>query len=525
MPRSLLPLPKSVTWLDGAYTLPASASIAFEGPDAAQGVAELLAEYLRPATGYALPVIGQVPGHTCPGITLVQTADPAPDAAGFLPEAYTLSVDPAAGVRIEAPSAAGLARGIQTLRQLFPTEIYGTAKADVAWTLPAVQIDDEPAFRWRGLHLDVGRHFYGVDDVCRYIELLAQHRMSTFHWHLTEDQGWRIEIKKYPRLTEVGSIRKQTLIGSCHKAPRLYDHTPYGGFYTQDEVRRVVAFAARRHITVIPEIDMPGHMVAAIAAYPELGCGFNTHIGVRCLWGISDEVINMEDSTVQFCKDVWTELFDLFPSRIFHLGGDECPRREWMESEKVQLLLAQRGLPGEDELQAWFTHEMNDFFQAHGRRLIGWDEILKGGELDGSAIVMSWRGMDGGIAAAKSGHDVVMAPGSHTYFDHYQLEPQSEEPLAIGGLTTLAHTYTFNPVPPQLNADEAKHVLGGQGQLWTEYIADRDYLDYMAYPRACALAEVLWTPKAKQNFACFSARLADHRARLDLQGVKACPKP
>lgn len=527
MKMNILPLPTSVTELPGSLTLSPDASIAWQGPDSARDVAELLAEYLRPATGYALPV---APGNgergTGNAVLLVQTSSPTPDPDGFLPEDYTLAVDPATGVRIEAGSAAGLARGIQTLRQLFPAAIYGSSKADADWTLPAVRIEDAPAFRWRGLHLDVCRHFFSVDDVCRYIELLAQHRMSVFHWHLTEDQGWRIEIKKYPRLTAVGSVRKKTLVGHHGKFPHVFDDTPYGGFYTQDDIRRVVAFAARRHIAIVPEIDMPGHMVAAIAAYPELGNGLVSKPEVRCFWGISQQVLNLNDATVRFCEDVWSEIFDLFPFRYCHLGGDEAPTHEWEESEAAQRLMAERGITTPRGMQTWFTAHMDAFFRAHGRRLIGWDEILEGPGVDASAAIMYWRpwsNIDIGKAAAE-GHSIVVADNSVTYFDHYQSEPQSEEPLAIGGLCTLPHVYGFDPLA-RIPASAASRVLGGQGQLWTEYIATRDYLDYMAYPRACALAEVLWTPKARRNYACFAARLAAHRARLAVQGVAACPKP
>jgi hexosaminidase len=351
--------------------------------------------------------------------------------------------------------------------------------------------------------------------------------MNVFHWHLTDDQGWRIEIKRYPKLTEVGSVRAQTLVGSLGKWPHRFDGTPYGGFYTQDDIRRVVAFAARRHIAVVPEIDMPGHMAAAIAAYPELGNGFVARPRVRCGWGISQEILNLNDATVRFCEDVWGEIFGLFPFRYAHLGGDEAPTQEWEESDAAQRVMAARGITTPRGMQSWFTAHMDAFFRAHGRRLIGWDEILEGPGVDASAAVMYWRpwatSIDIGKAAAE-GHPIVVADTGSLYFDYYQAEPQSEEPLAIGGLVTLPHVYSFDPLA-RIPASAAGRVLGSQGQLWTEYIATRDYLDYMAYPRACALAEVLWTPKERRSYAGFSARLAAHRARLAAQGVAACPRP
>ena len=511
---SILPAPRSVSAREGSFALPETAAISWQGADSARGVAELLAEYLRAATGLALPVRQ---GTT--EITLVQTADPAPDSDGFLPEAYSIDIDPATGVRLEAASAAGLARAIQTLRQLLPAN---------ARAFPACRVEDAPAFRWRGLMLDVSRHFFSVEDVERFIELLAQHRLNVFHWHLTDDQGWRIEIKKYPKLTEIGSVRAQTIIGHCGTWPHRFDGMPHKGFYTQDDIRRIVAFAARRHVTIVPEIDMPGHMSAAIAAYPELGNGFVAHPKVREAWGIAQNILNLDDACIQFCQDVWTEVFDLFPGLFCHIGGDEAPTKEWEESDAAQKLMAARGLTAPRQMQSWFTARMDEFFRAHGRRLIGWDEILEGGGIDSSAAVMYWRShhtdVSGIGAAATSGHALVCAPTSHTYFDYYQAEPTSEEPLAIGGLLALPRVYDFDPLAG-IPAEAHDVVLGGQGQLWTEYIGTRDYLDYMAYPRACALAEVLWSgASARPSYDDFHTRLTAHAARLRAQGVALCER-
>lgn len=453
---------------------------------------------------------------------LEQTGQAVPDAAGFVDEQYTCAVT-ADGVRLSAPNASGLARAIQTLRQLFPAAIFAATPQSGPWELPCVRIADQPRFRWRGLHLDVCRHFFTIEEVRRFIELLALHRFNRLHLHLSEDQGWRIAINKYPRLTAVGSVRPCTVIGHESARPRQYDDTPYGGFYTQDELRELVAFAARRHIEIVPEIDMPGHMQAAIAAYPELG---NTGMALqpRCHWGISQHILNAEDSTVRFMQDVLAEVMAIFPSRFIHVGGDEADKHEWNESRRIQDRMRELGVPDEHALQSWFIRQMDAFITANGRRLIGWDEILEGGLASG-ATVMSWRGEEGGIEAARQGHDVVMAPYQYVYFDHYQAEPVKEEPLAIGGLTTTAHVYAYEPIPAGLSAEQHEHVLGAQGQLWTEYIGSVDYLEYMTYPRACALAEVLWLAPEQKCYADFYARLGSHRQRMAALGVHAHPRP
>lgn len=515
-PFDLVPAPASVSAADGSFSTSGPAAVSWSGPDSSREVAELLAEYLRGDFGVAAAAAA-ASGAGAAAVALVQTADPAPDADGFLPEEYVLTVDPASGARIEAPSAAGLARGVQTLRQL-----ARAGSGAGALVLPACRVEDAPAFRWRGLHLDVSRHFFSADDVCRFVELLAQHRMNMFHWHLTDDQGWRIEIKRYPKLAQVGSVRARTLAGHHSKWPHRWDDTPHGGFYTQEDVRRVVAFAARRHVTVVPEIDMPGHMEAAIAAYPEIGAGYAPVRSVRDRWGISKEVLSLDDACVAFCKNVWEELFALFPGLYMHIGGDEAPTTAWEETEKAQRIMAARGLSSPRAVQSWFTARMSEFFRERGKRLIGWDEILEGEELDPSSAVMYWRSHHKEVdisAAAKAGHKIVCAPTSFTYFDYYQAEPVSEEPLAIGGLLTLPHVFSFDPLAG-IAPEAYSAVLGGQGQLWTEYIATRDHLDYMTYPRACALAEVLWCGSKKPTFADFRRRLAVHAERLAAQGVR-----
>lgn len=516
-PIAIIPQPQSLKRKDEALPLTTDSIITWSG-EGADAVAGLLAEYLRPATGFPFPV---EPG-TGGTIHLHANGAAIPDEAGFADEHYRLQVD-SSGAHLEAPNATGLARGIQTLRQLLPAAIFASSRQDADWMLPGVEIEDQPRFHWRGQHLDVGRHFFSVEDVCRFIDVLALHRLNICHLHLTEDQGWRIEIRKYPRLTEIGSRRECTLIGREGTRPRRYDATPYGGYYTQDDIRRIVAFAARRHITIVPEIDMPGHMAAAICAYPELG-NLKMPVPVRCHWGISQHVLNAEDSTVAFMKDVLSEVMELFPSRFIHIGGDEAPKHEWSESPRAQERMLELGCRNEHELQSWFIRQMNDHIQAAGRRLIGWDEIMEGGLTEGAAV-MSWRGEDGGLAAAAQGHDVVMSPNQWTYFDHYQSHPVAEEPLAIGGMNPTDHVYAYEPIPAALKPEHRARILGSQGQLWTEHMADMDHVYYMGYPRICALAEVLWLDAPGKNYAGFLERLHHHRPRLAALGVKAHPRP
>jgi len=428
-------------------------------------------------------------------------------------EGYRLTSD-SAGIAIEAPTAAGLFYGVQTLRQLLPLDGSGDVRH--------VTIEDAPRFAYRGMHLDVARHLFPVAFIKRYIDLLSRVKLNVFHWHLTDDQGWRIEIKTYPRLTEVGAWRRETIVDKQFD-PYVGDGEPYGGYYTQDEVREVVAYAAARHVTVIPEIEMPGHALAALAAYPELACTRGPfEVGTR--WGVYDDIFCPRERTFAFLEDVLAEVLDLFPSRYIHIGGDEAPKRRWKESPVAQEVIRREGLRDEGELQSWFVRRIETFLRAHGRRLIGWDEILEGG-LAPDATVMSWRGTAGGIEAARQGHDVVMTPGSHLYFDHYQ-GPAESEPLAIGGYTPLWRVYEFEPIPDALDTAEARHVLGAQANLWTEYITTPAQVEYMALPRMLALAEVVWSPRAARDWDDFSAGLPDQLRRLDALGVRyRLPEP
>jgi hexosaminidase len=498
--------------------LDAQTTITYSGENSAD-VGDLLADYLRPATGFAIPVMeSNKPGT----IHLHAEGEAQRDDAGFVDESYRLSVKQD-GISLSAPNTTGLARAIQTLRQVLPTAILANAKQSCTWTVPLVEIEDAPRFRWRGQHIDVSRHFFSVETICKLIDSFALHRLNIVHLHLTDDQGWRLEIKKYPRLTTVGSQRRCTVIGHQSTRPRRYDSTPHGGHYSQDDIRTIVAYAERRHITIVPEIDMPGHMVAAISAYPELG-NLDMQHHVRCHWGISQHVLNLEESTITFMKDVLDEVIALFPGRFIHIGGDEAPKFEWSESRRAQERMAELGLTSEDELQSWFIKQMDDHITQAGRRLIGWDEILEGGLASGAAV-MSWRNDNGAIAAANAGHDAVIATKQAFYFDFYQHSPVESEPLAIGGMTTVETVYEHELVPEAIPADKRDHILGGQGQLWTEYIPTAEQLDYMGYPRICALAENLWINPEKKNYPDFLCRLSSHRKRLHTLGINAHPQP
>ena len=422
-------------------------------------------------------------------------------------EWYSLSVTPKT-ITINAVHEAGLFRGSRTLIQLLE-------QGRTTGSLPCLTITDYPRFPWRGMHLDPCRHFWSVEFTKKYIDLLARYKMNSFHWHLTDDQGWRIEIKKYPELTAVGAWRKGSQVGPYSR--REYDSIPYGGFYTQDEIREVVAYAAARHINVVPEIEMPGHALAALAAYPHLGCTGGPY-EVSKGWGVFEDVFCAgNDSTFAMLEDVLTEVMELFPSEMIHIGGDECPKEAWKKCAKCQARKNAHGLKDEHELQSYFIQRIEKFVNSKGRKIIGWDEILEGG-LAPNAAVMSWQGIEGGIAAARSGHYAVMSPGSHCYFDHYQGDP-ANEPLAIGGYTTVQKVYSYEPIPAELKPEECKYILGAQGNVWTEYILTPEHVEYMAVPRMLALAEVLWTPKAKRNEADFLSRLENEFPKLDAMKV------
>ncbi|HTD99737.1 MAG TPA: family 20 glycosylhydrolase [Mucilaginibacter sp.] len=422
-------------------------------------------------------------------------------------QGYRLTITPQQ--IIIAAKGAGVFYGIQTLIQLIPAE--GAASRKIA----CVQIEDYPRFGYRGLMLDVCRHFFSVEFVKKTIDLMAYYKLNNFHWHLTDDQGWRIEIKKYPRLTQIGSQRAQTVIGNYHdRTPQQYDNTPYGGFYTQDQIRDVIKYAADRYINVVPEIEMPGHSLAALSAYPELSCEPDRTYEVGQTWGVFKDVYCPSDKTFAFLEDVLSEVIELFPSKYIHIGGDETPKDAWKKSAFCQKLIKKLKLKDEHGLQSYFIQRIEKFVNSKGRSIIGWDEILEGG-LAPNATVMSWRGEEGGIAAARQSHQVIMTPGSNgLYLDHSQ--GKRNEPLSIGGYDPITKIYNYNPTPNALTPEQQKYIMGVQANLWTEYISTDTKAEYMLYPRLLALSEIAWTPLANKNFKDFSEnRLPGQLAWLD----------
>ncbi|WP_269857690.1 beta-N-acetylhexosaminidase [Streptomyces sp. RPT161] len=514
--------------------------------DAAPGT-EGTARWLRATLGAAAGLT-LAPGTDGPAIRL--RTDGALAAEG-----YRLAVR-ADGIGITGGGPAGVFWGAQTLRQLLGPRAFRRAPLDgTALRVPCVSVEDAPRFGWRGFLLDVARHFMPKDVVLRYVDLLAAHKLNVLHLHLTDDQGWRIEIRRHPRLTEVGAWRTRTKVGL--RESTLWDERPHGGYYTQDDIREIVAYAAERHITVVPEIDVPGHSQAAIAAYPELGnqdVVDTAALPVLTSWGVNPNVLAPTDSTLRFYEDVLTEVLELFPSTFVHIGGDECPKDQWRRSKAAQARIEELGLADEDELQSWFIRHFDRWLADRGRRLIGWDEILEGGGrakgraaaendeerregaqapagqvtehgLSPGAAVSSWRGYAGGIAAAQAGHDVVMCPEQQVYLDHRQ-HGGDDEPVPIGYVRTLEDVYRFEPVPPQLDGEQARHVIGTQANLWTETLDSVRAVDYLAFPRLAAFAEVAWSrlpaPELR-DYEDFTVRMAAHYRRLDALGVEYRP--
>ncbi|MEU2213149.1 beta-N-acetylhexosaminidase [Streptomyces hygroscopicus] len=487
-----------------------------------EGVARLLRATLGQALGLALP-----DGEPGARDTVTLRID-----AALEPEGYRLTVADGR-VEIAGGTAAGVHWGTQTLRQLLGPDAFRRAPlggAPTARELAERTVTDAPRFAWRGMMLDVARHFMPKDGVFAYLDLLAAHKLNVFHFHLTDDQGWRVEIRRYPKLTGTGAWRERTKLG--HRASPLWDERPHGGYYTQDDIREIVAYAAERHITVVPEIDIPGHSQAAIAAYPELG---NTDVidtaslGVWTTWGVNPNVLSPTDNTLRFYEHVLEEVLELFPGDFVHIGGDECPKDQWKASPAVQERIRALGLADEDELQSWFIRHFGRWLAERGRRLIGWDEILEGGApgapLPEGAVVSSWRGYAGGVAAARAGHDVVMCPEQQVYLDHRQA-PGEDEPVPIGYVRTLEDVYRFEPVPPQLTGSGADRVLGAQANVWTEVLEDRRRVDYQTFPRLAAFAEVVWStlpPSPARDFEEFEGRMEAHYARLDALGVSYRP--
>lgn len=494
---SIIPEPVSVTTETGTFTINQKTTIVASG-DEDRKAAAFFNDYLLSIYGLKLPISK---GASRNAIQLTTKKSAQPSAA----DAYTLHVT-AAGVQIEGNTHSATFYGVQSLIQLLPVE-----KA-AQLTIPAVSIVDSPRFKYRGMHLDVGRHFFPVSFVKKYIDYIALHKMNYFHWHLTEDQGWRIEIKKYPRLTEVGGCRNGTIVGRYPGTGN--DSTPHCGYYTQNEIKEVVQYAADRYITILPEIEMPGHAEAALTSYPWLGCPGTGPYKVEGTWGVFNNVFCAgKDSTFQFLQDVLDEVLPLFPSTYIHIGGDECPKTNWKSCPLCQARIKAEGLKDEHELQSYFIRRIEKYLNGKGRQIIGWDEILEGG-LAPNASVMSWRGEEGGIAAAKQNHKVIMTPGSYVYLDHSQV--QKDDSLTIGGYVPLEKVYNYEPVPKELTAEQATYILGAQGNVWTEYMAYPSKVEYMIFPRMSALSEVLWSPKEKRNWSTFQSKLQSQFRRYDL---------
>ncbi|UCR88697.1 beta-N-acetylhexosaminidase [Mycetocola spongiae] len=484
---------------------------------AGAGAARFLASVLRPATGFALPVIeGGEPGTNIISIAL----DPA-----LAPEEYTLDTD-AAGVHIRAGDTAGVFYAGQSLRQLLPPAIYRRATAEADWDLPGIHLADRPRFSWRGVMLDVARHFLPKHDLLRFIDLVALHKLNRLHLHLTDDQGWRVEIRRYPLLTEIGSRRSESQYG--HGPLARGDGRPHGGFYTREDLLEIVAYARERGIIVIPEIDSPGHVQAAITAYPELGVaasdGRAEQLEVWTRWGINTTVLNVEESTVEFFEHVFDELCEIFDSPWIGIGGDEAIKTEWENSPRVAERMRELGVANVEELQSWFLRRLSDHLATHGRRAFGWDEMLEGNNMAPGATVASWRGEYGAIAAAHAGHDVVACPDDRVYLD-YRESDSPEEPIPVGIPLSLAEVYEFEPTPAALRGtDLAKFIIGGQANIWSEHMDSASFVDYRVFPRLCALAEVVWSAPEARDFADFSERMIAHRARLDALGVAYRPE-
>ncbi|WP_329019643.1 beta-N-acetylhexosaminidase [Streptomyces sp. NBC_00690] len=521
-PAQLIPAPSSIDGTRrGGFTLDARTTLS-AGPGT-ETTERWLRSTLAPALGLALAPGDEGGGAAKNTIRLV--VDETLESEG-----YRLQISAEEGVELRGGSGAGVFWGAQTLRQLLGPEAF--RRAPLTGHKPTViaeqTIEDRPRFSWRGLMLDVARHFTHKSDVLRYLDLLAAHKLNVFHFHLTDDQGWRIEIKRYPKLTEIGAWRSRTKWG--HRFSDLWDEKPYGGYYTQDDIREIVAYATARHITVVPEIDIPGHSQAAIAAYPELGNSDVVDTAALApweTWGVNPNVLAPTEHTVEFYEGVLEEVLELFPadtSPFIHMGGDECPKGQWRQSPTAQARIEQLGLADEDELQSWMIRHFDGWLTSRGRRLIGWDEILEGGLAPG-ATVSSWRGYAGGITAAEAGHDVVMCPEQQVYLDHRQ-DGGIDEPMPIGYVRTLEDVYRFEPVPPGLSPEAAAHVIGTQANVWTEVMQDRSRIDYQVFPRLVAFAEVAWSalpaPEAR-DFADFERRMVEHYRRLDALGVDYRP--
>ena len=506
---SIIPQPRYVQMDEGTFRIDKDTKIFLDEPvEEYMRIAGFLNERLLAAAGFSLEITDEM---TADGNVIFFMN------AGLPSEAYGIHVEPNRIV-IDYGDGAGAFYALQTIFQLLPEEIFADSRQrGVKWEIPCLAMEDAPRFKYRGMHLDVCLHYFDVDFLKKYIDIMALHKVNRFHWHLTEDQGWRLEIKKYPLLTEKGQWRKETVVGSLNSG--VYDGTPYGGYYSQEQVRDLVQYAAERYVTIIPEIELPGHALAAIACYPELSCGLEDHYETATKWGVFKQVYCPKETTFEFLENVFDEVFELFPSEVVHIGGDECPKASWKACPHCQALIRKLGLKDEYELQSWFVTRMEKYINSKGREIIGWDEILQGG-LAPNAKVMSWLGEEGGIQAARQHHEVVMAPHQKYYLDYWQADPDSE-PLAMGGPTTLKTMYEYEPVPEVLTPEEARYIIGVEGCVWTEYMDSPERVEYMAWPRMCAIAETGWTQTDK-DWDGFTRRLETHLGRLDRLDVGYC---
>ncbi|MBE6226546.1 MAG: beta-N-acetylglucosaminidase [Bacteroidales bacterium] len=510
---SIIPQPQKITETEGTFTFNSKTTITEYSDDST---------FLN-AVSYLQERFGKAAGFKF-GCEQTSADDPTATSGenriifrkdnSLKQEEYKLDITPERIV-VASSAANGAFYAVQTLLQMLPNEIYSNEKRNCKWSVPCATIEDSPRFSYRGMHLDVCSHFFDTTFIKRYIDLMAMHKFNVFHWHLTEDQGWRIEIKKYPELTEKGSVRKETVIGTLYSG--IYDGTPYGGFYTQQEIREIVEYAAKRCITVLPEIEMPGHARAAIACFPHLSCGLEESYELATRWGVFRQVYCPKDETFAFLEDVLTEVMELFPSQLIHIGGDECPKSSWKKCPHCQMMIRKHGLKDEFELQSYFIQRMEKFINSKGRSIIGWDEILQGG-LAPNATVMSWLGEEGGIKAAQQSHYAVMAPHTKYYMDYYQGDPDTEK-LCMGHFVPLKEVYDYNPVPEVLKPEERQYIKGVEACVWTEYMENPQRVEYMAYPRALAVAESGWSNPSGKNWENFVERLQDHFGRLDARGV------
>ena len=507
---SIVPITNHLEETNGAFVLKSNTSIGVIDAELIPA-AEYLADMLSRATGYDLKV-KEGEGTITLALGDVQGKEGA----------YTLTAE-SDKVNITGNSYGGVIAGIESLRQLFPPQIESKEIVKgTDWAIPAVNIQDAPRFEWRGIMLDVSRHFYTIGEVKELLDVMALYKMNKFHWHLTDDQGWRIEIKKYPKLTTVGGYRKKTIVGYMWDNPTEWNTKRYGGFYTQEDIKEVVAYAKKRFVEIIPEIEMPGHSVAALTAYPEYSCTGGP-FEVEGRWGVFNDIYCTKESTFTFMQDILDEVVELFPSSYIHLGGDEAPRIRWKNCVHCQERMKQEHLTKEAELQTYFINRIENYLNTKGKKIIGWDEILEGG-IPQRATVMSWRGEKGGIHAAKARYDVIMSPNIYMYFNCLQSKVNEKKIGNPNRVITLEKVYNYHPVPEVLSADEAKHIKGVQANLWTEYMSALDEMEYMLYPRVAALSEVAWSKKENKDYERFCTRLESIRRHYDVLGVDYCKK-